>query len=269
MEKYKQFSDFINTVSEKWFKSFFLGRLDELKNSLLDSNTEIIGDFKPDLSTLNKIFANTKVEIEGFKTLEEINEYISTNFSISDDKDGTMPSTIQTELVEAIKENPTNIHEKITELIIRMQVTTIVKNCHKALKLCDNLNGKLGSTTDFKDIDKEDVYYILNSDVAKIVNNLKNWSTQNPKQAENYENELKILMDEESSIQEKKDASDIVEHYFSTIIGNEIDDEDINDLAPDKINENSIILIFNKGITICDEMVAKIDLTHLVHEELN
>ncbi|AHI52877.1 hypothetical protein [Spiroplasma culicicola] len=261
MSNYSVLQEFTFSNSIKWFKEFFSNKLDELKSGLLEApEHEMMGDLNLDVTTLNTIFSNIKQslsEINNFKDLEDFIEEHTIKIQQGQDEQ----ISLQNELVDAIKENPSNIHEKITEIIFKMQVGNIVKTCSKALEISRNLNNKLGIDTSFSEIDIEDINYIIDTELSKSADRLKNWSTQNPNQAENYKDELKILLSDED-IKAKKDAIEIIEHYFSTIIGNEIDDEEISNLTPGAIDKNSKIVIFNQGIIICEELYSKIHLSH-------
>ncbi|QBQ07684.1 hypothetical protein SGLAD_v1c04850 [Spiroplasma gladiatoris] len=267
MGDYNLLQDFVNNVSQEWFKKFFIDKLDLLKNGLLEAQQDFIGDFIPDVNVTNQLLANIKKQVSELKTHDQIDNFIKKN-SLQLKVDGGFNSEIQSELLNTIKENPTNIQEKITELIIKMQIGNIVKSGSKALEINAILLNKLGNDTSFSEIDREDITYILDTEISKSVEKLKNWSSQNPEQAENYEEELKILLSSDNS-EKKEEACEIIEHYFETIIGNEIEEEDLQKLNPDDMDEKSKVIIFNDGVMIAEEVSAKIRLSSIFKKILN
>ncbi|QGS51922.1 hypothetical protein [Spiroplasma tabanidicola] len=267
MNNYAVLQDFVNSVSQEWFKKFFTERLDLLKNGLLDSNQEFIGDFTPDVTVMNNILTNIRKQVGELKTHEQINNFIRKN-SLELKVNGYFNSDVQNDLITTIKDNPTNIQEKITELIIKMQIGNIVKSGAIALEINNVLLQKLGNDTKFNDIDEDDITYILNMEILKSVDKLKKWSDQNPAQAENYQEELKVLIND-ADLNNKLEACEIIEHYFETIIGNDIKEEDIKNLDPKDIKETSKIVVFNNGVTIAEEVAAKINLSTIFRNILN
>ncbi|AUB31545.1 hypothetical protein [Spiroplasma floricola] len=258
MENLKEYTD---EISVKWFKKFIIEKIDNFKLSFLDDNDPGFGSFSPDVNVTSYILNNIKLEIEEIKKYEDIKKFIekySLNIKNGDDMKN-IGADAQLELFEIIQKNPSNIQEKITELIMKMQLNNIIKNLSKSLNIIDSLMSKLGEDTLLAEIEYEDLQYILEANLKKTLKKLEIWNMENPKQSDFYKDEMKIV-ENDPDFEKKREASKIIEHYFENIIGQEINENEIDEISVEKINENSKIIIFNKGIMISEELRGKIEL---------
>lgn len=270
MKNFSILNEFTNNVSSQWFKNFFTTKMDELKVGFFDVGTDEDADFTPNLATLNKIFTNLKKDVKIIETFEEVNSFIDKMIlKTADGKEDVRGNTLQNELIEAFKTNASDINEKVTEVIVKMQLGSISKSTQKALKVIEVLKNKLGKDTIFEEIEREDIEYILDSELKTSIDKLLHWSTIHPTHAENYKEELDILQNHNNGIKDRNEAATIIAHYFGTIIGNEIDQFDIEELNTGVIDKRSKVVIFNQGISICDEICAKIDLIVDVYSTLD
>ncbi|AGR41145.1 hypothetical protein [Spiroplasma taiwanense] len=267
MKKITTLKEFINNISGQWFKDFFLEKVDSLRLGFLENSDQTFGDFKPDIKIMNYILNGIKESVANIDSLEELKAFIA-KYSFNNNAKGNLKiigDEIQSELIETLNKNPNNIQEKITEIIIKMQINNITRNIKYSVDTLETLLSKIGEDTLIEDVLLEDIEYIINENYKISLEKLKIWSKQNPIQSKNYEDELEILESDKSFI-EKKMASEIIEHYFNTIIGADIDENEITNLNPQNLNSNSKIIIFNKGIMICDELYSKLSLINKMLE---
>ncbi|AOG60541.1 hypothetical protein SHELI_v1c05900 [Spiroplasma helicoides] len=269
MGNYALLQDFIDIISQQWFRKFFNDKLDELKNGLMEgTNDTFRTEFIPDIELMNQTLVSLKKQAEQLLTMKEITEFIDKNSLKQRSKDNKIANiALDEELINSIKENPDKVAEKITELIIKMQIGNILKSSSKAFSMIDSLLNKLGKDTIFSDIDREDVYYILQTEILKSVDKLKEWSINNSKMSKNFEEELIILMSN-SKFSIKEDAIEIITHYFDNVINNELTESEIAVMSKPEGKEAAKIINYNKGVVICEELTAKIQLSIIIEKLL-
>ncbi|WP_339020144.1 hypothetical protein [Spiroplasma endosymbiont of Atherix ibis] len=266
----KNLKEYIDKISVDWFKKFIIQKIDNFKSSFLDDNDPGFGSFSPDINVTSYILNNIKSDIEEIKEYNEIKNFIekySLNIKNSDDMKN-IGGAAQLELFEIIQKNPNNIQEKITELVIKMQINNIIKNLSKSLNIVDNLMSKLGEDTLLDEIEYEDLKYILEVNLKKTLKKFKIWNIENQKQSDFYKEEMKIV-ENDPDFDKKREASKIIEHYFENIISQEINENEISEINVEKINENSKIIVFNKGIMISEELRGKIELINQIYQNSN
>ncbi|AGR42111.1 hypothetical protein [Spiroplasma diminutum] len=270
MENINNFKNYIDEISVNWFKKFINEKIDSFRNGFLEDNDQGFGDFTPDINVTSYILNKVKIDIENIKQYNEIKNFISKYSLKIKNKDDLISAgdAAQLELLETIEKNPNNIQEKITELIMKMQINNITKNLDKSLKILESLLNKLGEETLINEIEYEDLQYILESNLEKTLEKLKKWNIENPKQSDFYKEEMKIV-ENDPDFEKKREASEIIEHYFGNIIGQEIDEEEMEGLNVQNINERSKIVIFNKGIMISEELRGKIELISQIYKNSN
>ncbi|WP_338984263.1 hypothetical protein [Spiroplasma endosymbiont of Diplazon laetatorius] len=267
MQNTNNFKEYIDNISIKWFKQFLNEKIDNFKSGFLEDNDQGFGDFTPDVNVTNYILNKVKLDIDEISQYSEIKAFISKyslNIKGNDDLKN-IGDAAQLELLETIQKNPNNIQEKITELIMKMQINNITKNLDKALNVMDSLLSKLGEDTLIEEIEYEDLQYILESNLEKTLEKLKKWNVENPKQSDFYKEEMQIV-ESDPDFDKKREASEIIEHYFANIIGQEIDENEIEGLNVEDINEKSKIIVFNKGIMISEELRGKIELINQIYK---
>ncbi|ALD66405.1 hypothetical protein [Spiroplasma cantharicola] len=265
MQNTNSFKTYLDDISVKWFKNFIVEKVENFRNGFIEDNEPGFGDFTPDLNVTSYILSKVKTDIETISKYSDIKDFIekySLNIKNNDDLKN-IGSAAQSELLETIEKNPNNIQEKITELIMKMQINNITKNLNKSLKIIETLLNKLGEDTLLNEIEYEDLEYILQKNLEKTLKKLKEWSAENPKQSEFYKEEMDIVSND-PDFQKRKEASEIIEHYFGNIIGQEIQENEIEELSVENINENSKIIVFNKGIMISEELRGKIELINCI-----
>ncbi len=261
MQNSNNFKKYLDEISVKWFKNFIIEKIESFRNGFIEDNDPGFGDFTPDLNVTSYILNNVKTDIETISKYSDIKEFIEKySLNIKNGEDlKSIGNAAQSELLETIEKNPNNIQEKITELIMKMQINNITKNLDKSLKIIETLLNKLGEDTSINEIEYEDLEYILQKNLEKTLKKLKQWNLENPKQSDFYKEEMAIV-ENDPDFQKRKEASEIIEHYFGNIIGQEIEENEIEGLSVENINENSKIIIFNKGIMISEELRGKIEL---------
>ncbi|AUM62650.1 hypothetical protein [Spiroplasma monobiae] len=267
MQNKKNFKQYIDEISTDWFKKFINEKIDIFRNGFLEDNDQGFGDFKPDVNVTSYILNKVKADIESISNYNEIKKFIS-KYSLNVDGKEDLKSAgdaAQLELIETIQKNPDNIQEKITELIMKMQINNITKNLEKSLNVIEILASKLGEDTAIEDIEYEDLIYILDNNLQKSLDKIRRWNLENPKHSEFYEEEMKIL-ESDADFDKKKEASEIIEHFFSNVIGEEIDEKEMEDIDVENLNERSKIIVFNKGIMISEELRGKIELISIIYK---
>ncbi|QHX36654.1 hypothetical protein [Spiroplasma sp. BIUS-1] len=267
MQNSNNFKEYIDQITVGWFKKFINQKIDNFKTGFLDDTDIGFNDFTPDVNVTSYMLNKIKLDIEKLNEYSEIKEFIS-NYSLNiknNDDLESVGNSAQMELFEALQKNPNDIQEKITELIMKMQINNITKNLNKALNVIDSLLSKLGQDSSLDEIDYEDLEYILQSNLDISLEKLKRWSVENPKQSDNFKEELQIL-ESDPDFEKKREASEIIEHYFANIIGQEIDEDEMENINVNNINEKSKIIVFNKGIMISEELRGKVELINQIYK---
>lgn len=267
MKEANKFKQYIDEISVKWFKKFLTEKIDNFKTGFLDDKDQVFGDFAPDSNVTSYILNKVKGEIANIKKYTDVKDFIANyNLNIRNNDDlKSAGNAAQSELLETMQKNPNNIQEKITELIMKMQINNITKNLNKSLNIIDSLLSKLGEDTLIEEIEYDDLKYILESNLEITLDKLKKWSVENPKQSDFYKEEMKIV-ESNTDFEKRREASEIIEHYFVNLIGQEIDEKEVENLSIDDIDEKSKIIIFNKGIMLSEELRGKIELISSIYK---
>ncbi|AKU79747.1 hypothetical protein [Spiroplasma turonicum] len=270
MKSNKNLIEFIDEISAKWFKDYFIKKINLIKSNFLNDNESDLGGFKLNMSVANFYLNSIKTDLEEIKDYDSMQKFVNKHnfYKMKTDDLKLFSEEASEEIAETLDKEGKNIEEKITELIIKMQINNITKNLGNSTKLFNSILNKLGNETSINDIDYEDLKYIIESSYNESLELFKSWSNQNKKQSINYEEELKVLESDDDFIK-KLEASEIIEHYFNSIISSEIDDSEISDITNIKNVDNNKIIIFNKGIMSCEELCSKIDLINYLYKNEN
>ncbi|AKX34152.1 hypothetical protein SLITO_v1c05010 [Spiroplasma litorale] len=270
MEKIINLKEFVNNISVQWFVNFFMKKINLIKNNFLDENNgETIG-FKPNINVANFYLTTIKEELDNIKDYNTMQKFLKKHnfYKLKNDDLKMFSDQASSEIMETLDKDGKNLEEKLTELIIKMQINNISKNLSNSISIFKILLKKLGEETLINEIDFDDVTYLINNSYNESLERFKNWSLQNSKQSINYQEELKIL-DSDVDFDKKREASEIIEHYFNSIISNDIDDNEINDFSSVTDINKSKIVVFNKGIMSCEELCSKINLISYLFKNEN
>ncbi|ASP28272.1 hypothetical protein SCORR_v1c05000 [Spiroplasma corruscae] len=270
MENKLRLKEFIDNIAVTWFKEYFLKKINSIKNNFLDeTGSELVG-FKPNINVANYYLNFVKDDLNDIDDFDTLQSFIKKHnfYKINADDLKIFSEEASNEIIETLDKEGKNIEEKITELIIKMQINNITKNLGNSIVVFKNILNKLGDESIIGEIDFSDFKYIVDNSYKESLESFKKWSNQNKKQSINYLDELKVL---ESNVDfdKKQEASEIIEHYFNSIISGEIDDSEISNLSNSQNVNNSKIVIFNKGIMSCEELCSKINLISYIFKNEN
>ncbi|AXK51191.1 hypothetical protein [Spiroplasma alleghenense] len=274
----KNLKQFIDEIALSWFKNNLSIKIEKLKKDFLEISNGGFGEFNP-LSdenaaisikpqVIDNVYKDFQIRVSEWKTIEDINSYSIDSQNIFDLSKifSNQNTEIGTDIVQDLIENQVDIGE----LIVKVQIETIIKMLANSLEIMNDLVNKLGPTTTLQSIDLEDLDYILKLSIKKSVDNFEKWINSNYKELENFKEEFLILKDDKKDLEIRLEKADVINIFFkqfkSKEIAKDIESIDLNNDAGVSQNTAEKFINFTNGAQIAGDIKNRIKIAILIKE---
>ncbi|WP_338971117.1 hypothetical protein [Spiroplasma endosymbiont of Panorpa germanica] len=272
----KNFGEFLNEIGITWFRDNLGIKIEKLKkdfleltngennenNPLIDNASAIM--IKP--QAIDSVYKKFQDVSQSWDTIQDIKNYTISNNNIFDltkifsEQNSINNSDLISEMIDGDLD--------ISEVIVKVQIETIIKMLSNSLDLIDDILSKLGPNTQLKEIDTEDLEYVLDVSIKKSIDNFEKWIEMNYREFENFKEEFLILKDEKVTLEKRLEKADVISLFFkqfkSKEIAKDIEEIDLNNDQGFTKNTAEKFINFTNGAQIVGDIKSRIKIAILI-----